>query len=233
MVGVDHEHLRRVRQLLWALLVFASAASLAGNVTHALTQHSGAASTGPIIAAALAPVSLIGLTHLLGLWSHIRSRGAVFWFFLIAIVALAAAAFRLSFNALRTLTVTYGYSHTDAALFPLILDGLVSVCTLGLVVLTRIAADATVTRGDARLRHGDARRVTQPCDPASPAAIQPDAAVPRGLSWLRQLVTRGDAPAMHVEVPVRQTVVCHKGLTIHGVVTSSTLSVHRRTAESA
>jgi hypothetical protein len=177
MVEVDHEHLQRVRQLLWALLVFASAASLTGNVTHALTQHSGLASIGPILAAALAPIALIGLTHLIALWSHIRSRGVVFWCFLIAIVALSAAAFRLSFNALRTLTITYGYSHTDAALFPLILDGLVAVCTLGLVVLTRIAADATMTHGDAHLRHDDASRVTQPSDPASPTATQPDATV--------------------------------------------------------
>lgn len=92
-----------------------------------------------------------------------------------AIVALAAAAFRLSFDALRTLAVTYRYSHDDAALFPLILDGLVAVCTLSLVALTRIAADTAVTQGDARLRHANASRVTQPCDPASPAEIQPDA----------------------------------------------------------
>lgn len=183
-MGVDHDHLQRVRRLLWALLVFASAASLAGNVTHALMQHSGVESVGPILAAALAPVALLGLTHLLALWSHIRARGGVFWLFLVAIIALATAAFRLSFAALRDLAVTYGYSRLDTALFPLILDGLIAVCTLGLVALTRITASVTqtpqmtqpVTHG---VGHRDADSVMQPVTKIASRVTQPTAATQR------------------------------------------------------
>lgn len=162
-MGVDHDHQLRVRRLLWVLLVFASATSLAGNVTHALTQHRGVESIGPIATATLAPVALLGLTHLLGLWSSIRSRDLIFWCILTGIAALAAAAFRLSFDALRTLAVLYGYGHSDAALFPLILDGLVAVCTLGLVGLTRLTSHAVV--------HADAAATQARATQTQPAAV--------------------------------------------------------------
>ncbi|KXO98407.1 Protein of uncharacterised function (DUF2637) (plasmid) [Tsukamurella tyrosinosolvens] len=160
----QHAHLARTRRLLWTLLVFATVTSLAGNITHSTgMQPAVGAALGPILAAALAPVALLGLTHLLGMWSRISSRGVTYWCFMAAIVAINAAAFRLSFDALRSLAMQYGYGRGDAALFPLILDGLVAVCTLGLVTLSRIeatqkaaeapahdAGDAPLTRRDAR-----------------------------------------------------------------------------------
>ncbi|MBP2451891.1 MULTISPECIES: DUF2637 domain-containing protein [Mycobacteriaceae] len=149
----------RVRRLLWALLAFATTASLSGNVARTVITHSGAAAVGPIVAAALAPFALLSLTHLLGLWSHIAARGPTYWCFLVAIIALSATAFRLSFDALRSLAIEYGYTANEAALFPVMIDGIIAVCTLGLVVLTRIeiaamahqsaAADATNDAPDA------------------------------------------------------------------------------------
>ncbi|WP_138230263.1 helix-turn-helix domain-containing protein [Mycolicibacterium aubagnense] len=174
----DQTH-RRVRRLLWSLLAFATTASVSGNITRAVSMHAGVSAIGPIVAAALAPVALLGLTHLLGLWSHIAARGMTYWAFLVAIVVLATAAFRLSFDALRELAVSYGYARFDAALFPLILDGLVAVCTLGLVALTRIEVGAVTQpmthpaaemhRGDALLHRADST-LTQTVPDTEPAA---------------------------------------------------------------
>lgn len=122
------------------MLVCATAASTAGNIAHAASHQNVLTASGAIIAAAIPPLALLSLTHLAGMWSRISTRGVVYWCFLIAVAGIGAAAFRLSFDALRNLAVQYGYAPTDAALFPLLLDGLVAVCTLGLVVLSRIDA---------------------------------------------------------------------------------------------
>ncbi len=146
----------RVRRLLWALLAFATTASLSGNVARTVITHSGAAAVGPIVAAALAPFALLSLTHLLGLWSHIAARGPTYWCFLVAIVALSVTAFRLSFDALRSLAIEYGYTPNEAALFPVMIDGIIAVCTLGLVVLTRIEIAALAHQSAAADAHTDA-----------------------------------------------------------------------------
>ena len=147
---IDRQHLRRTRIMLWAILVSATAASMSGNVARALAHLGAAEARGPIIAAAIPPLALLALTHLSGMWSRVAVRGLVYWCFLLAVAVINAAAFRLSFDALRALAVQYGYGRADAALFPLILDGLVAVCTLGLVVLARIEHP---TRPDAAETH--------------------------------------------------------------------------------
>ena len=122
------------------MLIAAAGASMAGNIAAAWRHHDSATAAVAIAAAAIPPLALLTLTHLAAMWSRIRTRGIVYRCFLAAVAAIAAAAFRLSFAALRELAVSYGYGAADAALFPLILDGLVAVCTLGLVVLARIEA---------------------------------------------------------------------------------------------
>lgn len=149
------------------MLVAASLASTAGNIAHAGQHRDAATAAGALAAAAIPPLALLSLTHLAGLWSRIRTRGVVYWCFLVAVAVIATAAFRLSFAALQDLAVRYGYSRADAALFPLILDGLVAVCTLGLVVLARIEAPH---RGDAAV-HRDAVG-----DAVRESAARPDAA---------------------------------------------------------
>ena len=136
------------------MLITASAASMAGHIAHAWEHRDTVTAAGAVAAAAIPPLALLSLTHLAGMWSRISARGIVYWCFLAAVAAIATAAFRLSFDALRSLAVRYGYGHTDAALFPLILDGLVAVCTLGLVVLSRI--EAPVVREAAGDAHRDA-----------------------------------------------------------------------------
>ncbi|MFN6549517.1 DUF2637 domain-containing protein [Mycolicibacterium septicum] len=131
--------LREVRSILWTLLIAATVASVAGNVARTVIVHGLHWSTvGPVVLALLGPVALLGLFHLMAAWSRAAEAGsAMFWFFLLAVIGLAAAAFRLSFAALRDLAQGYGYSYVDAALFPLILDGVIAVCTVGLVAATR------------------------------------------------------------------------------------------------
>ncbi len=137
-VTLTLKHQRNTRRLMWVILVCATATSMAGNIARAIGHTSAADARGSILAAAIPPLALLSLTHLTGMWSRITARGFVYWCFLAAVACITAAAFRLSFDALRTLAMQYGYGRADAALFPLILDGLVAVCTLGLVMLSRI-----------------------------------------------------------------------------------------------
>ncbi|WOF19455.1 DUF2637 domain-containing protein [Mycobacterium avium] len=140
--------MHEVRSILWTLLVAATLASVAANIAHALVTHGlTPAAVGPVLFAMLAPVALLGLFHLMAAWTRAAAdRSAVFWFFLGAIVLLAGAAFRLSFAAIRDLAIGYGYGSADAALFPLILDGLIAVCTVGLVAATRPRRKAKAVR---------------------------------------------------------------------------------------
>lgn len=130
---------REARKVLWTTLVFATVCSLATNITHSIRLHHGGwAAVGPVLLAMLAPVALLILFHLLGVWAgRAGYRSATYWVFLAAILGLGAAAFRLSFAAIRDLAMEWGYGYGDAALFPLILDGLIAVCTVGLVAVQR------------------------------------------------------------------------------------------------
>lgn len=154
-VHLAFKHHRSTRRLMWAMLVCATATSMAGNIARATAHHSTADARGSILAAAIPPLALLSLTHLTGMWSRITARGFVYWCFLGAVTCITAAAFRLSFDALRTLAMQYGYGRTDAALFPLILDGLVAVCTLGLVMLSRIESVEGRDIGDAQKEPAD------------------------------------------------------------------------------
>ncbi|KMV14867.1 hypothetical protein ACT17_28415 [Mycolicibacterium conceptionense] len=207
--------------MLWAILVSATAASMSGNVARALTHLGSAEVRGPIIAAAIPPLALLALTHLIAMWSRVAVRGLVYWCFLLAVAAINAAAFRLSFDALRALAMQYGYGRTDAALFPLILDGLVGVCTLGLVVLARIehpaAHDADVaqteaagSRSQSERTSGDARTAPTAAGdaPAAPVgshgeavAAHRAAAVPQGAIRVRQDNDAAAPPRHFVDRP--------------------------------
>lgn len=190
--------MRTVRRILWSLLVFASAASLAGNVTHTVMRHGG---VGAIIAALLAPAALLGLTHLLGAWSRAAGGGGkVFWFFFTAVVLLAGTAYRLSFAALRDLAVSYGYGYADAALFPIMLDGIITVCTVGLVAVARVTSDVPVANTETvHTTHREPPVHTEPVQPvyapepvhqvAQPSVVQQPEIAP-------ETVVQADAPAV-------------------------------------
>ncbi|SRX96089.1 hypothetical protein MSP7336_04364 [Mycobacterium shimoidei] len=173
--------MHEVRSILWALLIAATVASVAANIAHAVIRYDfGVAAIGPVLFAMLAPVALLGLFHLMAAWTRAAGdRRAIFWFFLLAIVMLAGAAFRLSFAAIRDLAVDYGYGRADAALFPLILDGLIAVCTVGLVAATRprrttaseqLAVHRTAERPAEQVRDS----APQPPREVAPTAVQAD-----------------------------------------------------------
>lgn len=191
MTNPDTHPMREVRSILWTLLIAATTSSVAANVAHALVTHGlTLAAIGPVLAAMLAPVALLGLFHLMSAWARAAGgRRGVFWFYLLSIVVLAGAAFRLSFAAIRDLALSYGYGYVDAALFPLILDGLIAVCTVGLVAATRLRTEIP------------AEQVTAP-----------ELEYPRTLTWLappataEPRVTVTEHPAEQVTDPAPTTV---------------------------
>lgn len=187
-------HRRRTKRLLWTILVCATAASMSGNIAQAAISQGVLQAGGPVIAAGIPPLALLSLTHLTGMWSRITTRGLVYWCFLVAVAAITLAAFRLSFEAQRALAIQYGYSSADAALFPLILDGLIAVATLGLVVLARTdeSFGAPLNRGGEHhgaaeqtqaslVRTGDSAPAVQDAPPGVNGASLPTSAAPAGL----------------------------------------------------
>ncbi|MGV0675729.1 DUF2637 domain-containing protein [Mycolicibacterium fortuitum] len=182
---------REARKVLWATLVFATVCSLAANITHSIRLHHGGwAAVGPVLLAMLAPVALLILFHLLGVWARRAGyRSLTYWVFLLAILGLGAAAFRLSFAAIRDLAMTWGYGYVDAALFPLILDGLIAVCTVGLVAVQRPRkvehdADGALPRAEpVRAPMPSEQQVEQPAvveqQPRSTSVEQPAPSAPQ------------------------------------------------------
>ncbi|UQE74030.1 DUF2637 domain-containing protein [Gordonia sp. PP30] len=208
--------LREVRAILWTLLVSATVASVAANIAHALVTHGlTPAAVGPVLFAMLAPVALLGLFHLMAAWTRAAAdRSTVFWFFLGAIVLLAGAAFRLSFAAIRDLAIGYGYGWADAALFPLILDGLIAVCTVGLVAATQPRRKAKAIRaslpqrvlawwrGPSTTAEQPVHRLTQSAQAqavhqSTKAAPEPvEQLVPQAAETAREPVVQADAPTV-------------------------------------
>lgn len=133
--------LRHVTRTLWTMLGFCTFASVTANVAHAVMWSADGDWKGPVLIALLAPMILLGLMHLVGVWARdIQARGAVFWAILVTVASLAAVAFRLSFVAVRDLAEHYGLDRFDAALVPLMLDGVIVTCTVSLVAVSRRAA---------------------------------------------------------------------------------------------
>ncbi|WP_078321658.1 DUF2637 domain-containing protein [Mycobacteroides chelonae] len=200
--------LRHVRGTLWAMLAFCTLSSVTANVAHAVMNAADGDWVGPVLIALLAPMILLGLMHLLGVWSRdVESRGWVFWSILVTMVGLGATAFRLSFAAVRDLAVHYGLARFDAALVPLMLDGVIVTCTVSLVVVSRRAAPvAAVQDAEAhqdipvqRPADGAVHELTYPDSLTGLAATppRPEAAAPR--------VTVTEHPAEQVPDPAPTT----------------------------
>ncbi|MFA4083661.1 DUF2637 domain-containing protein [Mycobacteroides salmoniphilum] len=126
-------------RFFWGWLIAATAASILGNVTHALLSASESGAS-PSIAAAVAlvpPIVLLGATH--GVHALVRSRivGASYWAALAITVALACCAFVLSFEALRDLATAYaGMRPAVAWLWPLAIDLSITGSTIALLALS-------------------------------------------------------------------------------------------------
>ncbi|MFF3570138.1 DUF2637 domain-containing protein [Nocardia jiangxiensis] len=97
--------------------------------------------TAPILAAAVAivpPIALLtavhGVTVLLRTQSQSRSLHRIATSMT---VLIAAAAFWLSFTALRSLAESAGIPHQQTWLWPLIIEGSMTQATVALIALTR------------------------------------------------------------------------------------------------
>jgi Protein of unknown function (DUF2637) len=127
---------RRATRFFWSTLIAATAASVAGNIAHAVLSAPGHA----VISAAAAvvpPAVLLGSTHGVALLVRTRTVGATYWCALTMTGALAVCAFVLSFDALRALALTWaGFTPATAWLWPLAIDLSIAQSTLALLALT-------------------------------------------------------------------------------------------------
>lgn len=126
-------------RFFWWWLISGTAASILGNVTHALLSASDSGAS-PVIAASMSlapPVVLLLATH--GVHALVRSRivGRSYWAALAITVALACCAFVLSFEALRDLAASYaGMRSAVAWLWPLAIDLSITGSTVALLALS-------------------------------------------------------------------------------------------------
>lgn len=127
----------RAVRFFWAVLILATGASIAGNVTHAVL-HAAASTVTIAAAASLVPPSvLLGATHSVALLVKTHAgNGFAYCFALSMTLALAVCAFVLSFHALRGLAITAGIDPQLAWLWPLVVDLSIAQATMALLALT-------------------------------------------------------------------------------------------------
>ncbi|WNM69596.1 membrane protein [Mycobacterium phage Syra333] len=193
-------------------LAAGTAASILGNVVHALLDD-GAGS--PVVAAALAavaPLALLGATH--GVHKLVQSRivGGAYTASLWITVAVASSAFALSFAALRELAIVWGgVAPAIAFLVPLVIDLSITGSTIALLALSgaeRAEVQPVHTPAQPEVEYDDdvlagARLYAQMRDERADAAhadAQPVHTPARGLS-VADLIAR-EAPAVEALVDV-------------------------------
>lgn len=140
-------------RFFWLTLSAATGASVAGNIAHAVLA---APSHAPIAAAAavVPPAVLLCSTHGVALLVRARTVGATYWCALAMTGTLAACAFVLSFDALRTLALTCaGFSSATAWMWPLAIDLSIAQSTLALLALSGTRRRAGVTHNGAAMLH--------------------------------------------------------------------------------
>lgn len=147
---------KRASRFFWGTLILAAGASVAGNIAHAVLAHPGHA---PIAATAavVPPAVLLGATHGVALLVRSRTHGATYWSALAMTVMLAGCAFVLSFDALRTLALTWaGFSPATAWIWPLAIDLSIAQSTLALLALSGTPRTHGVQSGAAGAAHNGA-----------------------------------------------------------------------------
>lgn len=151
-------------RFFWIELVVVAAISISGNAVHAVLNAPPRLAIVAAIVAMVPPILLLVATH--GVGALVRARsGANFAYWIVALLtaAIAAIAFRLSFNALQDLAVQVGTAHDLAWLFPVIIDGAIGQATVALLVLARTqrTEPQPAVRTDAEpTHHPDSLRTT-------------------------------------------------------------------------
>lgn len=131
---------RSAVRFFWAELLLVAAMSIAGNVVHAWMNAPDGAEPVAAFVATFPPIALLAATHGVGLLVRAQDRARLAYWAVVALTAaIAVAAFRLSFDALRELAVQVGMEDSTAWLFPVIVDGAIGQATVALLVLARPA----------------------------------------------------------------------------------------------
>jgi hypothetical protein len=132
---------RGAARFFWTWLIVATSMSVTGNVAHAVLQAPAGAVALAAGAALVPPVVLLAATHSVALLVRTRAGGLTYWCALAMTLALAACAFVLSFDALRSLAVTLGLPDSIAWLWPCAIDVAIAQATLCLLSLSRPGGD--------------------------------------------------------------------------------------------
>ncbi len=134
----------RSQVFFWTVLGIAASVSIVGNAVHAVLH----APAHPVVAVAVAvvpPVALLAAVHAVAVLScahagarrtHLLATGMT--------VLIAAAAFRLSFTALRALAILAGIPADQAWLWPMIVEGSMTQATIALLAVTSARRVGTV-----------------------------------------------------------------------------------------
>lgn len=137
----EHTRRRGVR-FFWVVLIASSAASVAGNAIHAAVNATAVPAALAAAVATAPPLVLLASTEGLSLLIKVRRRPSVaYWGALAMTTVLAAAAFRLSFDALRDLATRCGIRASLAWLWPVVVDVTMTQATVSLLALTRRAPE--------------------------------------------------------------------------------------------
>lgn len=141
------EELSAVR-FFWGELLLVAAMSIGGNIVHALLNAPTGKEWVAAFVASFPPIALLAATHGVGLLVRAQNKARLaYWAVVLLTAAIAAIAFRLSFDALMQLAIQVGMSEHLAFLFPLIIDGAIGQATIALLVLARNDRAPTVRAG--------------------------------------------------------------------------------------
>ncbi|ASR85964.1 hypothetical protein SEA_PEANAM_82 [Mycobacterium phage Peanam] len=225
-------------RFFWAWLAASTGASVLGNVTHALLD---ADAGSPAIAAAVAlvpPVVLLGATH--GVHALVQSRivGGAYRAALAITVAVAAAAFVLSFAALRELAIVWaGISPLIAWLVPVVVDLSITGSTIALLALSGAQRAEVVDQVHAEVQpaaqpaapvhvevHNDVRTVAQAADLHVPVPADSQPGALSVASLIAREAATSDALAEHL--PAAEAIVGAGVTRIDRVKVAEVLAAH-------
>ncbi|MFD0362727.1 DUF2637 domain-containing protein [Nocardia sp. GCM10030253] len=125
-------------RFFWGELLLVAAMSIGGNIVHAWMNAPEDKKLVAAFVASFPPIALLAATHGVGLLVRAQRKARIAYWAVVALTAaIAGIAFRLSFDALKELSIQVGMSEELAWLFPLIVDGAIGQATVALLVLAR------------------------------------------------------------------------------------------------
>ncbi|ETZ55253.1 hypothetical protein MAHJHV58_46340 [Mycobacterium avium subsp. hominissuis] len=133
----DESARRRAASFCWAWLILATAVSVVANVADAWLNTHTDFRVLAAIKSLVPPVILLGTTHKVFLLIRARQFGVAFMCSVLLAVLIAAAAFILSYEAIRGLVILLGTSPQRAGLWPVMLDLSIVNSTIALFTLSR------------------------------------------------------------------------------------------------